>query len=160
MKLKRVAALALAGVMVFSLGACGGGGNDGGGESGGGGGDLSVMIWDTYQEAGLKEILADFTEETGIGAEIQVVPWNEYWTLLEAGAQGGDGFFHPYHHRCPGRRPAGESTSHPPRPIQELCIGTHSPGIDQRRLVRTGPGRALQIFQYIGHNAIPPWSFI
>lgn len=90
MKLKRVVALALAGVMVFSLGACGGGGNEGGGESGGGGGDLSVMIWDTYQEAGLKEILADFTEETGIGAEIQVVPWNEYWTLLEAGAQGGD----------------------------------------------------------------------
>ena len=90
MKLKRVVALALAGVMVFSLGACGGGGNEGGGESGGGGGDLSVMIWDTYQEAGLKEILADFTEETGIGAEIQVVPLNEYWTLLEAGAQGGD----------------------------------------------------------------------
>ena len=88
MKLKRVAALAMAGTMVFSLSACGGGSGDGGGS--GSGGDLSVMIWDTYQEAGLKEILADFTEETGIGAEIQVVPWNEYWTLLEAGAQGGD----------------------------------------------------------------------
>ena len=81
MKLKRVAALAMAGTMVFSLSACGGGSGDGGGS--GSGGDLSVMIWDTYQEAGLKEILADFTEETGIGAEIQVVPWNEYWTFLK-----------------------------------------------------------------------------
>ena len=49
MKFKKVAALVLAGVMVFSLSACGGGG--GGSEEGGSsGGDasLSVMIWDTY----------------------------------------------------------------------------------------------------------------
>lgn len=46
------------------------------------------MIWDTYQEPGLTEILGDFTEKTGIEAEIQVVTWDEYWTLLSAGAQG------------------------------------------------------------------------
>ena len=34
--------------------------------------------------------MADFTEETGIAVEMQVVPWDQYWTLLEAGAQGGD----------------------------------------------------------------------
>ena len=33
--------------------------------------------------------MSDFTEETGIAVEMQVVPWDQYWTLLEAGAQGG-----------------------------------------------------------------------
>lgn len=92
MKLRKVMALSLAGTMVVSLGACGGGGgSESGGDSGSGGGDgsLSVMIWDTYQEPGLTEILNDFTEETGIEAEIQVVTWDDYWTLLSAGAQGG-----------------------------------------------------------------------
>lgn len=50
---------------------------------------LSVMIWDNNQQPGIQEILNDFTEKTGIKAETQVVTWNEYWTLLEAGAQGG-----------------------------------------------------------------------
>lgn len=50
---------------------------------------LSVSIWDTNQEPGIKEILADFTEKTGIKTEISVVKWDEYWTMLEAGAQGG-----------------------------------------------------------------------
>lgn len=92
MKLRKVMALSLAGAMAVSLGACGGGGgSESGGDSGSGGGDgsLSVMIWDTYQEPGLTEILNDFTEETGIEAEIQVVTWDDYWTLLSAGAQGG-----------------------------------------------------------------------
>lgn len=92
MKLRKVMALSLAGAMVVSLGACGGGGgSESGGDSGSGGGDgsLSVMIWDTYQEPGLTEILNDFTEETGIEAGIQVVTWDDYWTLLSAGAQGG-----------------------------------------------------------------------
>ena len=92
MKLRKVMALSFAGAMAVSLGACGGGGgSESGGDSGSGGGDgsLSVMIWDTYQEPGLTEILNDFTEETGIEAEIQVVTWDDYWTLLSAGAQGG-----------------------------------------------------------------------
>lgn len=92
MKLRKLMALSLAGAMALSLGACGGGGgSESGGDGGSGGGDgaLSVMIWDTYQEPGLTEIIGDFTEETGIEAEIQVVTWDDYWTLLSAGAQGG-----------------------------------------------------------------------
>lgn len=50
---------------------------------------LSVSIWDSYQEPGIKEILSDFTEKTGIRTELSVVKWDEYWTMLEAGAQGG-----------------------------------------------------------------------
>jgi len=50
---------------------------------------LTVAIWDTNQEPGLTKILADFTAATGIKAEIQVTPWTQYWTMLEAGATGG-----------------------------------------------------------------------
>jgi multiple sugar transport system substrate-binding protein len=50
---------------------------------------LSVMIWDSNQEPGIRKIIDDFTAKTGITAEIQVVDWNNYWTLLSAGAQGG-----------------------------------------------------------------------
>ncbi len=50
---------------------------------------LTVAIWDTNQEPGLTKILEDFTAETGIKAEIQVTPWEQYWTMLEAGATGG-----------------------------------------------------------------------
>lgn len=49
-----------------------------------------MAIWDNNQLPGLKEIIGDFTAETGIEVEIQMVPWDQYWTLLEAGAQGGD----------------------------------------------------------------------
>lgn len=50
---------------------------------------LSVMIWDANQEPGIRKIIDVFTEKTGIRAEIQVVDWNNYWTLLSAGAQSG-----------------------------------------------------------------------
>lgn len=101
MKLKKVMALALASAMVFSMTACGGSSDDGKKEEGteannesDKGSDskdveLSVSIWDANQEPGIKEILADFTEETGIKTKLSVVKWEEYWTMLEAGAQGG-----------------------------------------------------------------------
>ena len=47
------------------------------------------MIWDSNQEPGIRKIIDDFTAKTGIEAEIQVVDWANYWTLLAAGAQGG-----------------------------------------------------------------------
>ena len=51
---------------------------------------LTVAIWDNGQKAGLQEIMNEFTKETGIKTELQVVEWSSYWTLLEAGASGGD----------------------------------------------------------------------
>lgn len=98
MKFKKVMALALASTMVFSMAACGGSKDDGGSSDTGdskkeekseGGDTLSISIWDTNQEPGINEILADFTEETGIKTKLTVVKWDEYWTMLEAGAQGG-----------------------------------------------------------------------
>lgn len=96
MKLRKLTALCLAGAMVLSVTACGGGSGSGDSSSGdgdsgssGGDGELSISIWDTNQEPGINEILADFTEETGIKTKLTVVKWDEYWTMLEAGAQGG-----------------------------------------------------------------------
>ncbi len=51
---------------------------------------LKVSIWDENQRPGLEEIMADFTEKTGIKTEVQVIGWNEYWTLLASGASGGE----------------------------------------------------------------------
>lgn len=50
---------------------------------------LSVMIWDSNQAPGIRKIIDVFTARTGITAEIQIVDWVNYWTLLSAGAQGG-----------------------------------------------------------------------
>ncbi len=85
----KVLALSLAAAMtVTGLAGCGG---SGGGK---GGGDpkaaLTVAIWDNGQQKGLQEICNAFTEATGIQAQVQVIEWNSYWTLLEAGASGGD----------------------------------------------------------------------
>ena len=53
-------------------------------------GELSVCIWDEGQRPGLQEIVDAWSAESGIKATIQVVDWNNYWTLLEAGATGGE----------------------------------------------------------------------
>lgn len=99
-KTRKALAVMLAAALAVSMTACGGGGSQDHGDAAGqgtadsgasdsGGGELTVAIWDTFQEPGLKEILKDFTEETGIKANIQVTPWDQYWTMLEAGATGG-----------------------------------------------------------------------
>ena len=103
MALKKLMALVLSLAMVFSLGACGGGSSKNTStqeqgtttqdttkeSSASSGKTLTVAIWDTNQEPGLTQIINDFTAETGIKAQIQVTPWDQYWTMLEAGATGG-----------------------------------------------------------------------
>lgn len=88
MKFKKVLSAVLVAATCVSLCACGGGKGDG--KSNDEGGAVQVAIWDNVQLDGLREIAAGFTEETGIDVEFQVIPWNEYWTLLEAGATGGE----------------------------------------------------------------------
>ncbi len=87
--MKKALAAGLSLTMALGLAACGGGSSSSGSSSSKSG-ELKVAIWDTNQQKGLEEIIADFTAETGIKASIQVLDWNSYWTLLEAGATGGD----------------------------------------------------------------------
>ena len=92
MKLKKVLAVAMAAVMTLSFAACGSKSSDEGEKKSEGSKDakLTVAIWDSNQEPGLKEIMNDFTKETGVEVDIQVTPWGDYWTMLEAATQGGD----------------------------------------------------------------------
>ena len=52
-------------------------------------GEIQVNIWDNNQLAGLQEIADAWSEESGVDVTINVVDWDNYWTLLEAGASGG-----------------------------------------------------------------------
>ena len=63
---------------------------DAGFTGGGGEGTISVGIWDENQRAGLQTIADLWTAESGVTVQISVVPWGEYWTMLEAAATGGD----------------------------------------------------------------------
>ena len=48
-----------------------------------------MNIWDSNQQAGLQQIADEWSKISGITAKIEVVDWDNYWTLLEAGASGG-----------------------------------------------------------------------
>ena len=99
MKMKKLLSLALASVMVLSLAACGGGSGASSssgsapaadsGSSDAAGGTLQVNIWDNNQLAGIQEIADAWSAESGVAVKINVVDWDNYWTLLEAGASGG-----------------------------------------------------------------------
>ena len=83
-------ALAVAATMLFLVGCGNGATEDADGVVTGTDGVLNVLIWDSNQQPGIQQIIDAFTEETGIQAEIQVIPWSDYWTRLEASAGGGD----------------------------------------------------------------------
>lgn len=88
---KKCLAVTAAAALGVSLTACAGGAQkQSSGDGKDGGGKLTVAIWDNAQQPGLAEIMADFTASTGIQTELQVITWDSYWTLLEAGASGGD----------------------------------------------------------------------
>ncbi len=93
--MKRFLVMMLSVVMVLTLSACGGspasGNSDNPAPNGGGasGDTLEVKIWDGVQVDGLQEICDEWTKQSGVKVNIQAMGWNEYFTLLEAGATGG-----------------------------------------------------------------------
>lgn len=50
--------------------------------------EIKINIWDNNQKDGLQEIADDWTAKSGVKVSIEVVDWDNYWTLLEAGASG------------------------------------------------------------------------
>lgn len=93
---KKILSFVLALAMMLALAACGssesGTSTDGDTKDGTSGSAevLEVKIWDNNQLAGLQEIADLWTEQSGVKVNIQVVTWDDYWTLLEAGASGGE----------------------------------------------------------------------
>ena len=51
---------------------------------------VSVAIWDNNQPSGLQQIAEEWGEQAGVDVEFQVMDWGTYWTMLEAGASGGE----------------------------------------------------------------------
>ena len=93
--MKKLVAFLLAALMcVTALTACGGSGgssSDSGSSSGSGekAKAITVNIWDSNQQKGIQEIADKWTETSGVKVNVEVVDWDNYWTLLEAGASGG-----------------------------------------------------------------------
>lgn len=95
MKFKKFLAVTLAATTILSITACGSDttNNDNSSSSNSSKSSdttLTVAIWDKNQEPGLKKIMGDFTEATGIKTDIQITPWKDYWTMLEASTTGGN----------------------------------------------------------------------
>ncbi len=95
MKTKRIAAAGLALAMVAGLAACGStSSNNNTAETkaaaGGSTDVINVNIWDNNQLEGLQKIADEWSAESGIKVQINVIDWDNYWTLLEAGARGGE----------------------------------------------------------------------
>lgn len=92
MKFKKVLAMGILASLLLTFTSCANKDNNGEESAGSKGSDGKIImaIWDKNQLDGLKEITADFTESTGIDVEIQVTPWDQYWTMLEAGGSGGE----------------------------------------------------------------------
>lgn len=95
--MKKLLSATLALSMAFSLTACSGNSapdNDGKQASDPSGSyttdELVVDIWDNNQLDGLQKIADEWSEQSGVKVRINVVNWDTYWTLLEAGASGGD----------------------------------------------------------------------
>ena len=88
--MKRILIALLALAMILSMVACGGSENKP--ADGGKTGDftINVNIWDSNQQEGLQKIADKWTEKSGVKAKIEVINWDNYWTLLEAGAKGGE----------------------------------------------------------------------
>ena len=108
--MKRLIALLLAATMTISLAACGSSGSTAGTPAQDGtaaeetaaeapaaeapadnsGKVLTVNIWDNNQLEGLRKIADEWSAKTGVKVQLNVITWVEYWTLLEAGAMGGE----------------------------------------------------------------------
>ncbi|WP_157949911.1 ABC transporter substrate-binding protein [Vallitalea okinawensis] len=51
--------------------------------------ELTFSIWDNNQKEGMEAVAAAFTEQNPhVTVKVEVTPWNEYWTKLEASAVG------------------------------------------------------------------------
>lgn len=96
--MKKLLALVMALAMVLSLVACGGsssssssgGAADGSAAAAASSGDtIKINIWDNNQKDGIQQICDDWTALGNPKVTVEVVDWDNYWTLLEAGASGG-----------------------------------------------------------------------
>lgn len=100
-KKSRRAALAGIAVLPLVLTACASGSSDSAdsddsGNSSSGEASTGVVLeyglWDANQLPAYEECAANFTEETGVGVQIEQIGWDDYWTKVRNGFVSGDGY--------------------------------------------------------------------
>lgn len=73
------------GTMIMGCGGTGGSSKTSSGET-----VITYSIWDKIQEPGMRQIADEFEKENpGMKVKIEVTPWDQYWTKMEAAATGG-----------------------------------------------------------------------
>lgn len=81
-------ALVLAPLLVLAAACSGSGGSGGSGSSGHV--TLTYGLWDQAQEPAMKEIIKEFhAKHPNIDVQIQLTPWDSYWTKLQTAATAG-----------------------------------------------------------------------
>jgi multiple sugar transport system substrate-binding protein len=85
---ERVSCVLLIGVLATAL-AFGGGSRQSSSASSGKK-TVSFALWDEVQYPVFEEICQKFTLETGIEVDLQLTPWSQYWTKLDAAATAGN----------------------------------------------------------------------
>ena len=80
----------LAAALAVSLTGCGSSDSSSNNSGGGSTDKLIVNIWDNNQREGLQKIADEWSADSGVSVQINVIDWDNYWTLLEAGASGGE----------------------------------------------------------------------
>ncbi len=91
MNLKKIISAGIAAATLLSLAACGSGGDASAKKDDGGSTTIKFGIWDAMQKPGMQKLADQFEKENpDIKVDIQVTPWDEYWTKMEAAATGGE----------------------------------------------------------------------
>jgi multiple sugar transport system substrate-binding protein len=82
-------ALAAAAALIMNIAACGGGDHSGGDDPNAKV-TLSYAVWDKNQVPAMRQLAATFTQQhPNITIDVQLTPWETYWTKLKAAASGG-----------------------------------------------------------------------
>lgn len=87
--MKKWMLLALTLILAIGLSACSG--SSSGKSANNGKTVLTLALWDTNQKKAMQEMADAFTKENpNIKIKVEVTPWDQYWTKLQAGASGGN----------------------------------------------------------------------
>ncbi|MCJ7842315.1 sugar ABC transporter substrate-binding protein [Lederbergia sp. NSJ-179] len=88
-KLFRIIVLGIVVAFVAGLVACSNANKEESTGSGGKKTEITYAIWDPIQKPGMEKIAEEFMNKNpNIHVKVQVIPWDQYWTKLEASANG------------------------------------------------------------------------
>ncbi len=112
---------------------------------------ITYGIWDSAQQAGIEQQIAAFNEvQPNITVEIQLTPWDDYWTQLQTAVAGGQAFdvFWLNSANCPVYASAGALV-----PLDSIYEGED--GLDPSNY----PQQVLDLYTFEGHRYGSPREY-